>query len=244
MASKLKDILTQQLRSPTKGFWGWIASNTLKYQNRVLDKNAPRLCAVEPHHRVLQIGFGEGVGVKHALRYVKDGPGKICGVDLSPYMVEKASARLRKPIREGKVELGLGDVQDLPYGTHSFHCAFHCCCYYLWPSMQDALQELYRILKPGGVMVTMLDLERMHMYQAKGWLQFSHFDPVKYMHALELTGFQGVRIEYLQERSVKYQAIFAHVPSELAGEDDFLDQTDKKGGEGVNDAATSDSHRK
>ncbi|XP_076457486.1 uncharacterized protein YxbB-like [Babylonia areolata] len=211
MTSKIKDSLARQLRLPTRGVWGWLTFNFLKYNSDVLEKNAARLSAIEPHHKVLEIGFGPGLGIQHALQYVKDGPGKVCGVDLSPYMVEKATTRLSAPIKEGKVELGLGNVMDIPYGTDTFHRIFHCNCYYFWPSMQDSLQEIYRVMKPGGVMVTLLNHKHIKKAQANGLLKYGDPDPLKYMCALELSGFEDVRIEYFDESSGNYQAIFAHL---------------------------------
>ncbi|XP_076457475.1 uncharacterized protein LOC143291478 [Babylonia areolata] len=211
MTSKFIDIAARQVRLPTRGVWGWMTFNFLKYKNDGLEKNAVRLSAIEPHHKVLEIGFGPGLGIQHALQYVKDGPGKVCGVDLSPYMVEKAATRLRAPIKEGKVELVQGNVMDIPYDNDTFHRVFHCNAFFYWPNMQDALQEINRVMKPGGMMVTVTNHRFIQRSQEKGFLDYGDPDPLKYVCGLEKSGFQDVRIEYFDESSVNYQAIFAHL---------------------------------
>ena len=42
-----------------------------KKRNRFLEINAVRLCNIQPHHQVLEVGFGPGVGLKEAAKCVK-----------------------------------------------------------------------------------------------------------------------------------------------------------------------------
>ena len=153
-----------------------------------------------------------------------DGPGKVYGVELSSYMLETASSRVRRSIRSNKVELTLGSVESLPYGNDTFDRVFHCNSYYFWPSMQDALQELRRVMKPGAVMVTVLNLENIKLSQSRGLLKYGHPDPVNYMCALELTGFKDVKMEYIAGSGVGYQAIFAGLPDQPEAQHDLLEQ--------------------
>ncbi|XP_076460825.1 putative methyltransferase YdaC [Babylonia areolata] len=206
------DSIARQLRLPTKGLFGLITFHLLRRTNSGLERVAARLSAIEPHHNVLELGFGPGAGIEHALKYVKDGPGKIHGVDLSEYMLEKASAQLQAPIQAGKVELKHGNVMALPYDADSFHRVFHVNCYYFWPDLGDALQEIYRVMKPGGMMVTALSLKGLQQVQSKGLLKYGDPDYVKYMSALELSGFKDVRMEQFSKGTATYEAIFAHRP--------------------------------
>lgn len=212
MTSKLRDGLARQLRLPTGGPLGWFVLQWLKFKNTALEKNAARLCNIQPDHRVLEVGFGPGIGLEEAVKYIKDGPGKIYGVELSTYMLETAMSTLSRVIHDGKVELTFGSVEHLPYSSAFFDRIFHCNCYYFWPSMQQALSELGRVLKPGGVMVTVLNLDSLRVAVSRGLMNYGNPDPVKYMCALELMGFTDVKMEYFTEGSLKYQAIFAHLP--------------------------------
>lgn len=149
-------------------------------------------------------------------------------MDLSSYMVETASSRLRQSIHNNKLELMFGSVEALPYDNDVFDCVFHCNCYYFWPSMQQALQELCRVMKPGAVMVTLLNLDSIKVAQSRGLLKYGHPDPVNYMCALELTGFKDVKMEYFTDSLLKYQAIFAHLPDQPADQSDHQELTEAK----------------
>lgn len=194
-----------------------------KRKNSLLEKNAVRLCNIQPHHQVLEIGFGPGIGIEHAVSYVKDGPGKICGVDISRYSLEQAYSRCRRHIHNKKVELTLASVIDLPHATDSFDCVFHTNCYYFWSSMQQALQEIHRVMKPGANMVTCMNLDSIRKVQERGLMKYGKPDPVNYMCALELCGFEDVRFEYLSDGDFKYQAIFAHLGEKPAYHYDELE---------------------
>ena len=47
-------------------------------RNSILEKNAARLCNIQPHHHVLEVGFGPGIGLQHALQYVQGQLARLC----------------------------------------------------------------------------------------------------------------------------------------------------------------------
>lgn len=134
-------------------------------------------------------------------------------------MIDTASARMRKYIHNRKLQLTFGSVVNLPYATDYFDRVFHCNCYYFWPSMQQALQEIYRVMKPGAFMVTTLNLDSIRVSRSEGYLKYGNPDPVRYMCALEAMGFEEVKIKYFVDKNVKYQAIFAYINDKPAYEE-------------------------
>ena len=42
-----------------------------KKRNTNLERNAVRLCNIAPHHQVLEVGFGPGIGLEEAYHYIK-----------------------------------------------------------------------------------------------------------------------------------------------------------------------------
>ncbi|KAL8617920.1 hypothetical protein ACOMHN_026497 [Nucella lapillus] len=214
MASKVTDRIARQLSLPTKGLFGWITFHLLKRKNSGLEKVAAKLSAIEPHHHVLELGFGPGYGIMHAHDYVKDGPGKVYGVELSPYMLEKASALLHKPIQAGKVELVSGDVMNLLYEADTFHRVFHVNCFYFWPCLETSSREILRVVKPGGLMVTALSLQGLQQAGARGLLKYGRIDHTRYMEVLEQTGWEGVTLQHYSKGPAKFEAIFARRPED------------------------------
>jgi ubiquinone/menaquinone biosynthesis C-methylase UbiE len=122
--------------------------------------------------------------------------GFVAGVDPSEVMVRQATRRNRAAVQEGRVELRLGMVSNLPYPEAHFTkaCALHSL--YFWPSWTDGLRELYRVLAPGGLLVLAVRMWRP---------QAGRFDPSRYgfrdeqvaevVATLGSVGFQDVATE-------------------------------------------------
>ena len=92
--------------------------------------------------RVLEVGCGEG---ELAERLMKDLGTGVVALDQSPRMVELTRAR--------GVDARVGDVQELPFPDESFDAAVAAWMLYHVPALDLALDELARILKPGGRLV-------------------------------------------------------------------------------------------
>ena len=116
------------------------------------------LLDVQPHDRVLEVGFGPGVAVELLARRASSG--LVAGVDPSEVMLRQAIKRNREAIRAGRVRLQLGSVSALPYRDASFTkaCAIHSL--YFWPSIEDGLRELQRVLQPQARLVLAVRMRR------------------------------------------------------------------------------------
>jgi ubiquinone/menaquinone biosynthesis C-methylase UbiE len=109
------------------------------------------LLDVQPHDRVLDIGFGPGVTI--ALIAERSPSTFVAGVDPSEVMLRQATRRNRAAMREGRIDLRLGTVSELPYPDRHFTkaCAVHSL--YFWHSVKDGLREVRRVLAPEGRLV-------------------------------------------------------------------------------------------
>ena len=118
---------------------------------RVLDEEAQEALAVRP--RVLDCGVGTGA-LSSALARVLPTPFKLDAIDISRGMLEQA----RKSFRDTGLEVTLrqGDVRGLPYGSGVFDLVMtsHVLEHLVDPDV--ALNEMVRVLKPGGVLITCL----------------------------------------------------------------------------------------
>lgn len=134
-------------------------------------------------------------------------------MDISELMIETATKRNAKHIRTDKVKLVYSDVENAMFNDDMFDRVFHCNCYYFWENGVRVARELHRVMKPGGVMVTTLDLNAIMNAKKRNLLQGTHTDPLQYMAVLESVGFKDVKIEYLRHKQSgrSYQAIFAYI---------------------------------
>ncbi|XP_069107489.1 demethylmenaquinone methyltransferase-like isoform X5 [Argopecten irradians] len=191
MKSKLINAIGRNLRKPEATLLGRFVKKNFEKKNGFIELEAVRLCDIQPNHQVLEVGFGPGIGVQAAYNIVKGGEGTIHGVDFSEEMVRIATKRLEKGISDGKVKLIHGDVSSMPFlQSNTFNRIFHCNCYYFWPDMSKAMNELHRVMKPGGVMVTAMNYERVKHIQAEGFFA-KVGDPTldRYLSALDSCGF-------------------------------------------------------
>jgi len=97
--------------------------------------------------RVIEIGFGPGLGVA---RHLERGAALVAGVDRSVLMVRKARARLARAANEGRLDLREGSVEALPFADGAFTRAMALNSLQFWPSAEAGLRELQRVLAGGG----------------------------------------------------------------------------------------------
>lgn len=96
--------------------------------------------------RVLEVGCGRGVGIEILLRL---GAAHVTGFDLDPKMVVLALARL---IQYGdRVRVFAGDAESIDAPEASIDAVVDYGILHHVPNWQKALQEIARVLKPGGV---------------------------------------------------------------------------------------------
>lgn len=143
--------------------------------------------------------------------FIIDGSGIICGIDISPVIVEKAIKEFQTQTASGKIDIGQGIVEALPYSSDLFDRIVHINCFHCWEDVPAGVSELYRVLKPQGLMVSTLNIK----FNKKNQKILGKIDPLNYyMSLLEKVGFENVRIEYYKERRLEFQAIFAEVGNE------------------------------
>jgi SAM-dependent methyltransferase len=90
----------------------------------------------------LEVGCGPG---ELAARVDEELGAKVIAIDISARMVELARRR--------GVDAREGDVQHLPFGDGEFDCAVAAWMLYHVPDIELALDELARVLRPGGRLV-------------------------------------------------------------------------------------------
>jgi ubiquinone/menaquinone biosynthesis C-methylase UbiE len=96
---------------------------------------------------VLEVGVGTG----RIARPLAEHGFRVCGIDIAPRML----ARLRDQLGPEHVEpdLLLSDATRLPLTTGSFGVAVLCHVLHLIPPWQEAIAEMRRVVKPGGLLL-------------------------------------------------------------------------------------------
>ncbi len=146
-------MVAEQFRQPS-GFLGRLVGNFMARGNAYEIGWTVSLLDIQTHDRILEVGFGPGVGIQLASQRAPQG--LVAGVDVSQTMAQVAAKRNAAGIQAGRVELRQGDVTTLPYDGDSFDKAFAIHSIYFWPRPVEGLKELRRVLKAGGLLVITL----------------------------------------------------------------------------------------
>ena len=97
---------------------------------------------------VLDLGSGAGLDALVARRLVGE-EGRVIGVDMTPSMVERASANAAK-LGYANVEFRLGEIEALPVEDATVDVVISNCVLNLVPDKAAAFAETFRVLAPGG----------------------------------------------------------------------------------------------
>jgi len=147
------------------------------------------------------LDLGSGGGIDCFLASAKVGPsGKVFGVDMTEEMIKLArkNAQARNITN---VQFILGDIENLPLEDNFFDVVISNCVINLVPDKQKALNEIFRVLKPGGRIaitdiVTKRDLTPREKEGMALWVGCisggMHIDRVQGM--LKSAGFSGVDV--------------------------------------------------
>jgi len=80
-------------------------------------------------------------------------PVKIIGLDISAGMLEVGKEKIAKENLSDVIEMMVGDSENMPFEENSFDAITVSFGVRNFANLNNGLQEIYRVLKPGGVLV-------------------------------------------------------------------------------------------
>jgi ubiquinone/menaquinone biosynthesis C-methylase UbiE len=121
--------------------------------HRPVGQRAVELMRVPADARVLDVGCGSGWATRLLAEYAANG--RVTGIDISDEMIAMARETSRS---FGKVEFQVASAENLPFANGEFTHAFSMESLYYYAHIPAALKEIHRVLQPGGLFVTVIDL--------------------------------------------------------------------------------------
>jgi ubiquinone/menaquinone biosynthesis C-methylase UbiE len=131
-----------------EGLLGRLGGIILARANRPFAREIVALLNVRACAKVLEVGFGPGVGIE--LLAAAAPTGRIMGIDPSKAMVEQAARRNAAAITAGAVVLRQGTVASMPFADDAFDTVLAINSMQVWPDALAGLREIRRVLAGGG----------------------------------------------------------------------------------------------
>ncbi|MBN2115762.1 MAG: class I SAM-dependent methyltransferase [Anaerolineales bacterium] len=145
----LLKFMKSEVNTPCPASLSWLVDLPIRrrYMRPVLDR-----VGIRPGETVLELGPGPGAFTVDAARRV--GPqGKLIAVDIQPEMIARVDAKVRQAGLDN-VETHVASAYELPVEEASVDRTFLVTVLPEIPDPVRGLREIYRVLKPGGILST------------------------------------------------------------------------------------------
>lgn len=105
---------------------------------------------------ILDIGCGGGRTISKLAATATQG--KVYGVDHSEESVAASKRTNAHLIRDGRVEVHLGSVSQLPFREGTFDLVTAVETHFWWPNLSTDMREVFRVLKTGGKLIVIAEI--------------------------------------------------------------------------------------
>lgn len=158
------------------------------------------LMDLRPGDRVLDLGCGTGWASRRMARVVTEG--EIVGLDVADEMLrraERASADLNN------VRYVWGSAEKIPAPDNHFTKVLSVESFYYYADQGKALDELRRVIAPGGMLFILINLYKDNHYSLR-WVQelkvpVQALSEAEYLHLLARHGFNQLEARRIPDRS-------------------------------------------
>ncbi|NTS40445.1 arsenite methyltransferase [Flavisolibacter sp. BT320] len=149
---------------------------------------------------VIDLGSGAGNDAFIA-RHETGESGKVIGIDFTPAMIEKA--RQNAEVRGfNNVEFRQGDIEKMPVTANAADVIVSNCVLNLVPNKEAVINEIYRVLKPGGhfsisdiVLEGELPTEIKEAAEMYAGCVAGAIQKQTYLHLIEAAGFTNMTVQ-------------------------------------------------
>ena len=121
--------------------------------HRPVGEQAIELMRVPTDARVLDVGCGSGWASRLLAGFANKG--SVTGIDISDEMINLAR---ESSASFPNVDYEIASAEQLPFSDNEFTQAFSMESLYYYQDIPRALNEIHRVLKPGGLFVAVVDL--------------------------------------------------------------------------------------
>lgn len=140
----------QQWRKPTGGLGRFLARAMNITHSPLTDWGFSHV-SIGKHDTILDVGCGGGGTVHKLARLAAEG--KVYGIDYSDESVTVSRTTNKQFMQMGRVEIQHSSVSCLPFHDNLFDLVTAVNTHNYWPDLVTDMQEILRVLKPGGKLI-------------------------------------------------------------------------------------------
>ena len=149
--------LARQCRRPA--WWpGQLIARSMNARHLGVTSWGLQQVTFEPAFTILDVGCGGGRTIQQLSALAPRG--RVYGIDYSAASVAVARKVNTASIAHGLVDIRCGSVSNLPFSPETFDVVTAVESHYYWPDLGRDLQEIRRVLKPGGRAVIIAEAYR------------------------------------------------------------------------------------
>ncbi|MDB4868958.1 MAG: class SAM-dependent methyltransferase [Cohnella sp.] len=202
----IKETLARNFRQPS-GLMGKLVGLFMNKGNDFMNRFTIDFLHPQSSDRILEIGFGNGKYMHEIAGKIKTG--FVAGVDFSKTMVAQARKRNYTYIKQGLMDIKLGEVQQIPFENESFNKVFTVNTIYFWPNPDSGLKEIHRILKLDGQLI--ISFRSKDKMEKLGFTKhgFTLYETQQVMELVKKAGFRDIRVESTVDRMLDVNCVIA-----------------------------------
>ncbi len=141
--------LAAQLGKPQGNIGNEVAKNMIETNIGMIRHSIGSL-SVQSGNKILEIGHGNG---EHLKQLLDSDPSLLYyGLEISDLMHQHARSVNQEFVEQKRAEFIQYDGNTLPFEEAFFDRIFSVNTIYFWKKPEEFMQELYRVLKPGGIL--------------------------------------------------------------------------------------------
>lgn len=195
----LRSALLNQCSKPS----GWLGRINLWSMNRRHSKVTEwglTHVSIQNRDTILDVGCGGGMTVARVAAMATEG--KTYGIDYSEESVAASQRANRKWIAAGRAEILLGSVSHLPFPNQMVDLVTAVETHYYWPDLNADMQEVLRVLKPGGALIIIAEAYKGGKYdrllrrleELRGVVNYAHLSVSEHSELFSKAGYSDVQV--------------------------------------------------
>ncbi len=186
--------IVSQFRRP-EGFGGRLATRIMNFMNHAQYKRVLKELPLQG--RVLDIGFGNGKMLQLVL---KKGCHSVYGTEISNSCMTAVKGKLLPSLQKGYLKLAMGSAESLPYADSYMDTVYSINTIYFWKTLDMGLNEVARILKPGGTLLLAFYDKSFMSHLPLGEYGFQLYEPKDVKAALKQNGYTSIKVHVVKKK--------------------------------------------